>query len=439
MTLKGYCENLPSVLALFPVLALGCRRIKNEWACCFQNKRSDPVPSSSLASAIPASSIQSIATTLGTSERSILDGVQSSIAAVVSALSQRSGDKGFLSQILQTASATPENAVASAISGGALANPASSFMTGGSQFLSTLFGNKIGPITEAIASKTGLRAAAASTLLALGGHTVLSFLGSKVRDGSITANNLPEFLSRESDALQGMLPPGFHTVGTHKVDVNPVVAQSVQVEKRSSILPWLLALLALAILLGFWWFHSHQPAPVEVTQPPVAAPVPVAPTITSSTGADLGALVGTKVCDGSMLQIPERGVESKLLAFIQDPATKPDKTSWFDFDRLLFDTDSATLQPQSSDQLNSIATILKACPAVRLTIGGYTDNTGDPAHNLKLSQDRASSVVAQLVALGIAPNRMVPKGYGDQHPVGDNSTDEGRALNRRISMLVTAK
>ena len=76
---------------------------------------------------------------------------------------------------------------------------------------------------------------------------------------------------------------------------------------------------------------------------------------------------------------------------------------------------------------------------VHLTIGGYTDNTGNAAQNIKLSQDRADSVVNQLEQMNIAPDRLVAKGYGEDHPVGDNATAEGRALNRRISMLVTAK
>ena len=57
-------------------------------------------------------------------------------------------------------------------------------------------------------------------------------------------------------------------------------------------------------------------------------------------------------------------------------------TTWFDFDRLLFDTGQATLQPASQDQLTDIADILKAYPQVKIRIGGYTDNTGDPAANL---------------------------------------------------------
>jgi OOP family OmpA-OmpF porin len=393
----------------------------------------------SLSAALPPNTVQSIASHFGTSDRTILDGIQSSIAAVVSGLSQRSSDKGFLTQIMQLASATPENAVSLALSNGSLTNPASTFLTGSNQFLSTLFGSRLGALTETLSSQTGLRTTAASALLALGGQTVLGFLGGKVRDGSINANSLPGFLAKESDALHGIPPTDSPRrpipVATHKVDVNPVIAQSVQQEKSSSILPWLLGLLLAALFLGFWWYRSHQ-QPVAVSQP---VTTPAALAVTSSTGADLGTLVDAVLPDSTTIHIPERGVEGKLLAFIKDPSRTPDKTSWFDFDRLLFDTGSATLQPQSTEQLNNIAAILKAYPAVHLTIGGYTDNTGDAAQNLKLSQDRADSVVNQLEQMNIAPDRLVAKGYGEDHPVGDNSTAEGRALNRRISMLVTAK
>ncbi len=91
-----------------------------------------------------------------------------------------------------------------------------------------------------------------------------------MREGSVNASSLPGFLAKESDALKGALPSGFYkqpvaaATTTHKVDVNPVVAQSVRKEDRRSILPWLLGLLLAAILLGFWWYNSHQQA-VAVT------------------------------------------------------------------------------------------------------------------------------------------------------------------------------
>jgi outer membrane protein OmpA-like peptidoglycan-associated protein len=64
---------------------------------------------------------------------------------------------------------------------------------------------------------------------------------------------------------------------------------------------------------------------------------------------------------------------------------------------------------------------------------------GSAADNLTLSQERADNVRAQLVSMGVDGSRLAAEGYGEQHPVADNSTEAGRAMNRRISMLVTQK
>jgi outer membrane protein OmpA-like peptidoglycan-associated protein len=258
----------------------------------------------------------------------------------------------------------------------------------------------------------------------------------------MTATSLATFLQTESS---GMRAAGFHeaaaatpvtapgeTVTARRVEIDPVVAQTVQ--KERSIWLWLLPLLLILLGLLLWFLFRPRPAPLAEAPAPVPTAAPVAPAT-----PDLGNFVPRQLVDGTMLNIPEHGVEGRLLAFIQDPAQKPNKTSWFDFDRLLFATGSATLEPQSSEQLHNIAAILKAYPATHLTIGGYTDNTGDAAQNLKLSQDRADNVTAELLKLGVAGDRLVAKGYGEEHPVGDNATEAGRAQNRRISMLVTQK
>jgi outer membrane protein OmpA-like peptidoglycan-associated protein len=174
-------------------------------------------------------------------------------------------------------------------------------------------------------------------------------------------------------------------------------------------------------------------APRAAFAPPVAARPPVV-----APGA-LGAMVEHALADGSRISVPERGVEGRLLAFIRDPAQRPDKTTWFDFDRLTFETGSATLGEGSRDQLASVAAILAAFPAVKLKIGGYTDDVGDAALNQQLSAQRAASVQAMLVHLGVAQDRLAAEGYGEQFPVGDNATPEGRAMNRRISMRVVEK
>ena len=152
----------------------------------------------------------------------------------------------------------------------------------------------------------------------------------------------------------------------------------------------------------------------------------------------LGEFWPEKLTSGTELNMPDNSIERKLLAFIR--SNQPvDKETWFDFDRLTFDTGKATLQASSQEQLTNSAEILKAYPAVTVKLGGYTDNTGSPAANLKLSQDRASSVRAELEKMGISNDRLVAEGYGQAHPVASNDTEAGRSRNRRISIRVTKK
>lgn len=144
--------------------------------------------------------------------------------------------------------------------------------------------------------------------------------------------------------------------------------------------------------------------------------------------------------NGVKLNIASTGnpVESSLLEFIKSDK-QVDKETWFDFDRLLFETGSADLKPQSKEQLENVAEILKAYPAVAIKLGGYTDNTGDAAANLKLSSERAQSVKKSLADLGVDNVRLESEGYGEEHPVASNDAEEGRAQNRRISIRVTKK
>ena len=128
-----------------------------------------------------------------------------------------------------------------------------------------------------------------------------------------------------------------------------------------------------------------------------------------------------------------------MISFIEDASKPVDKTTWFNFDNMLFDTGKSTIKPESQVQVTNIAEILKAFPNVKLKIGGYTDNVGSEASNMKLSDARAKAVVAAVTALGIDASRLEGEGYGPQHPVASNDTEEGRAQNRRIAARVTAK
>ena len=100
-----------------------------------------------------------------------------------------------------------------------------------------------------------------------------------------------------------------------------------------------------------------------------------------------------------------------------------------------FDTDKATLRPDAQPVIEEINKLLSADPALKLSIEGHTDNTGAPAHNQQLSTARARSVLGALVGLGVDPARLQSKGFGQDKPLADNATEDGRAKNRRVELV----
>lgn len=100
-----------------------------------------------------------------------------------------------------------------------------------------------------------------------------------------------------------------------------------------------------------------------------------------------------------------------------------------------FATDKAEILPDSKPQIDQVVQLLKDDPALELSVNGHTDNTGDAAHNQQLSEARAAAVVAALAAQGIAAERLDAKGFGQDQPLADNGTGEGKAKNRRVELV----
>jgi outer membrane protein OmpA-like peptidoglycan-associated protein len=105
-------------------------------------------------------------------------------------------------------------------------------------------------------------------------------------------------------------------------------------------------------------------------------------------------------------------------------------------ERIEFDTNKATLRPESNKILTRVLNVILAHPEItKLSIGGHTDNVGTPRYNKKLSARRAAAVVRWLVKHGVAKSRLRAESFGQNKPVGDNNTESGRQNNRRVDFL----
>jgi outer membrane protein OmpA-like peptidoglycan-associated protein len=104
---------------------------------------------------------------------------------------------------------------------------------------------------------------------------------------------------------------------------------------------------------------------------------------------------------------------------------------------VLFDFNKYTLKPEAREKLAKVSGILLAYPNLKLQVEGYTDNIGSDEYNLKLSEERADGVRNYLVAQSVADTNVTARGLGKRDPVADNSTDQGRAKNRRVELVVS--
>jgi outer membrane protein OmpA-like peptidoglycan-associated protein len=313
-----------------------------------------------------------------------------------------------------------------------------------------VFGSNQGQVTNQIAQQAGISAASAGGILKMAAPLVLGYLARMHSTGSLNASSLGSMLKAEAPGLPGTgaLKAAAETIGSASGRAGSAIGSGVDSAAASGS-RWLVPLAILgAVILAWLLFRSLSgPSTPAVTAPNAAATA--ATTAASAVGnaanaanaawAALGEMTRMTLPDGTELNAPANGVESKLIAYLSDPNSTVSEDKWFDFDRLLFDTGKATLQPASQEQLNNIGAILKAYPKVKIRLGGYTDNTGDAAANVTLSDARANGVMAELAKLGTDAGRMSAKGYGEEHPVADNTTEEGRAKNRRISLRVTEK
>jgi|SRR5579863_3492338 len=384
---------------------------------------------------------QSLAARLGEPAHAVQTGLTAATAATLAGLAGRAGDSAFLHQILALARGNAAQNLLTdpaAIMSDAPGDPLSDLVA---KFLSMVFGPNQGQVAAAISQQAGLTAGSGTGLLKITAPRVLGYLGS----GSLDADVLGRMLSAEKPSLQSYLPAGLSgLLGEATLGARSAPEAGSGTEARGS--RWLIPLAILGVLVLVWLLFRSVSGPKQTEQSAGSATRQAASNAADAVSnaadaawAELGDMTRVKLPDGSEIDVPARGVEVRLVHWLNDPSTEVSETTWFAFDRLLFDSGKATLQPASQEQLSNVAAIMKAYPGVKIHIGGYTDNSGDPQQNVKLSQDRADNVMAALTMLGVDPARMDAKGYGQEHPIADNSSEQGRQRNRRISLRVTEK
>jgi OmpA-OmpF porin, OOP family len=348
-------------------------------------------------------------------------------------------------------------------------------MSAGSGILSSLLGDKIGGIVSIISNFAGIKSGSANSLMSLAAPMVMGVIGKQVSGGNMGVSGLISLLSSQKDHVAAAMPAGLgdklggllgmgsmfsgasSMVSGLTNDASKTVSGATNyaretIEETSGGLPkWLLPLLiGAAVIAGLLYFMKGcGKTPESVSSSMDSLSTGMSAGMDSMASSASGAMASAtdavkklfklKLPDGSEIEVPEGSLEDQIVKFIQDDSQKVDKKTWFNFDRLLFDTGKSTLKTESQEQIDKTIAILKAFPKVKIKIGGYTDNVGKAESNMKLSAERATVVMDAIVTGGIDKSRLESEGYGDKNPVSTNDTEEGRAMNRRIAISVREK
>jgi outer membrane protein OmpA-like peptidoglycan-associated protein len=421
-----------------------------------------------IKSQVGAKGMESIASMLGESVENTQLASNSSMATILASLMQQAaanngqGAAGILDMITK---GNHNGSIFDNLSG-LLGNTdaASNLRNNGGNFISSLLGNKTSGIVDLISSISGIKGESVNSLLSMAAPLVLGMLGKQSAGGGVSG--LLNLLMGQSSFVKTALPTGISSLlgfsnfdassvlNAFKGDVTAPISNKVNEAKTEAAnaveegstnwLPWIIG--ALGLLAALWYFKGCGDKSNEMKNAAAAVEAKAKMmqdslnAYTKKMAAEAAnALTSFKFSDGTSISFEKGSIEDDMIMFINDKAAAIDKNKWFNFEGLNFDTGKATLQAGSETKLANVAAIMKAFPTVKIKIGGYTDNVGNAASNKKLSDARSKTVMAELVKRGVAAARMEAEGYGQEHPVADNATEEGKAKNRRIDISVRAK
>ena len=159
------------------------------------------------------------------------------------------------------------------------------------------------------------------------------------------------------------------------------------------------------------------------------------PRVGALIGAGIGGLTGAGI--GSYMDQQEAELRAQLQGTGVSVTRQGNQIILNMPSNITFDTDSAGVKPQFSETLISVGLVLRKFDKTLVDVYGFTDSTGSDAYNQKLSQDRAVSVATALANQGVSQQRFYITGKGEEDPIASNSSESGRAQNRRVEILLS--
>ena len=423
-----------------------------------------------------------LAAALVPQQATLLPALNQSVDVVVSSLTELARQPGSRDTLWQLARAHADAPLLRQPAPAAAPAP-----TPDSEAIKSLLQDRYHGTVHNLAAAAGVPADTFAGLLDVVAPVALGLLGQQAAEHNWTADALSGWLQRPQNqqrlaVLPGMLP----AAGLNGQDTAAGAAR--RPPARAFQWGWLAAIVVVGLLGYFLGRQTAGPAPSAQRElpsnalatserfslPPVtdaretswdaANPItmvvdnnfhaaggyPVVNAANTSPGSGGGLVYGNagvpvvlKFGDGTQQIIGANSTESRLYQFLANSKVKVDTLNplndWINFDRIYFESSKDELSFESKWQLSNIARILNTFPQAKVRIGGYTDSSGDPTYNLKLSRDRAEGARNTLIGLGVNPDNIVASGYGSLDNIASNATPDGRALNRRVSIRVIEK
>lgn len=399
--------------------------------------------------------IDNASNVLGESEGNMQKAVSGAIPAVLTGIMDKAGS-GDGGNLLRMAKETFNSGMLSNIGRFFTDN---SLISRGTELLKGIFGDRLNNVSSMIASYAGIKPSSATALLSAAAPAALGALGSHASSTNMNTAGFLTFLNNQKDTILNAVPSGLNLAGALGLSslgsigsrlnnalsgisgsIKSTAANLQSTRKKTN---WFVpALLALALIALIWLFMGKRGNREEKMQSSINmrpdSAIASAPPITHPATR---ASIMVQLPNGTEINAYKGGIEDQLVKFLNDPSQKVDKTTWFDFDNVNFETGSATIMPESMTQIKNIAAIMKAFPHAAIKIGGYTDKTGNENSNLKLSQARAEAVTSSLKENGVPESQLTgAEGYGSQFAkMPADATDEERKTDRRMAVNVRKK